>query len=120
MQNWPICGRQRPWPVFDRIPSRVGTSPRYPGPGRNTVDVMIPRVGDVLRVSCPQAPTDVTKVGRFYVPVRSPWRRIDPDVSWTRWNGDIALCGPVPPGLVALRLLAGAGARSRSGIRKAV
>lgn len=52
---------------------------------------MIPRVGDVLRVSCPQSPTRVTEVDRFYVSVRSPWWRIDPDTEWIRWNGDIAL-----------------------------
>lgn len=53
---------------------------------------MIPRVGDVLRASCPQAPTHVTSVSRFYVSVRSPWGRIDPDARQIRWNGDRALC----------------------------
>lgn len=52
---------------------------------------MIPRVGDVLRVSCPQAPTLVTEVSRFHVSVKSPWRSIDPDADWIRWNGDLAL-----------------------------
>jgi hypothetical protein len=52
---------------------------------------MIPRVGDVLRVSCPQTPTHVTEVNRFYVSVRSPWWRIDPAADRIRWNGDLAL-----------------------------
>jgi hypothetical protein len=53
--------------------------------------VMIPRVGDVLQVSCPQSPTHVTEVGPFHVSVRSPWWRIDPDADRIRWNGDLAL-----------------------------
>lgn len=53
--------------------------------------VTIPRVGDVLRVSCPQALTHVTEVNRFYVSVRSPWWRIDPAADRIRWNGDLAL-----------------------------
>jgi hypothetical protein len=67
------------------------TSRRCPRVGRDTVDVMIPRVGDVLRVSCPQTPTHVTEVNRFYVSVRSPWWRIDPAADRIRWNGNLAL-----------------------------
>jgi len=52
---------------------------------------MIPRVGDVLRVSCPSSATQVASVSAFDVSVRSPWWRVDPDVDWIRWNGDIAI-----------------------------
>ena len=84
-------GACRSWACLDRNSSRLGHFPVLPRLGRDTADVMIPRVGDVLRISCPQTPTRVTGVGRFYASVRSPWWRIDPDTEQIRWNGDLAL-----------------------------
>ncbi|MER7676282.1 hypothetical protein [Streptomyces sp. NPDC096934] len=47
------------------------------------------QVGDILRVSCPQAQTRVAHVSRFYASVEWPWAQIDPE-SQFRWNGQRA------------------------------
>ncbi|MEE6262747.1 hypothetical protein [Plantactinospora sonchi] len=57
------------------------------------------RVGDVLRISCPFAPTVVTHVDETDVVVRWPWWEIDPDAEGVRWNGEAALCHADPDAL---------------------
>lgn len=47
------------------------------------------RAGDVLRVACPFAEAEVTKVNRNYVAVRWPWGQVDPHSSY-EWNGEVA------------------------------
>ncbi|MGI5171612.1 hypothetical protein ACQEU3_45435 [Spirillospora sp. CA-253888] len=37
------------------------------------------RAGDVLRVSCPFTPAQITEVSRFHVTVQWPWWADDPD-----------------------------------------
>jgi hypothetical protein len=49
------------------------------------------RAGDVLRVSCPFAPTVVTGLDKYHVIVRWPWWEIDPDSEHVRWNGEVAI-----------------------------
>lgn len=44
------------------------------------------RPGDVLRISCPFAETEVDKATRYMIGVRWPWARIDP-ASRYRWSG---------------------------------
>ncbi|WP_416986408.1 hypothetical protein [Streptomyces sp. T028] len=44
------------------------------------------KVGDVLRVSCPPAPTRVVHATPFDVTVEWPWAQIDPE-SELKWNG---------------------------------
>ncbi|WP_329377186.1 hypothetical protein OG625_06465 [Streptomyces sp. NBC_01351] len=50
------------------------------------------RVGDVLSVTCPFTPTTVDRGLMWnHVSVRWPWRRIDTDSDFFRWNGGVAL-----------------------------
>jgi hypothetical protein len=49
------------------------------------------RSGDVLRISCPFTETTVTHLTSFYVSVRWPWNRVDPDAERIRWNGSRAI-----------------------------
>lgn len=49
------------------------------------------RPGDVLRVSCPDAPATVTGITRHHISLDWPWWRVDPDCDWIHWNGEVAL-----------------------------
>ncbi|MER5706110.1 hypothetical protein AB0B13_24505 [Streptomyces sp. NPDC042898] len=50
------------------------------------------RVGDVLSVACPFTPATVERgVTWGHVSVRWPWRRVDADSDFFRWNGVVAL-----------------------------
>ncbi|WP_406859058.1 hypothetical protein ABZO31_01920 [Streptomyces sp. HUAS MG47] len=52
------------------------------------------RSGDVLKLECPFAEATVTGVTRFYVSVRWPWLKVDPQAEAFGWNGQRAL--PMP------------------------
>ncbi|WP_181449735.1 hypothetical protein [Streptomyces cyaneus] len=49
------------------------------------------RPGDVLRVSCPDAPARVAGIGRDHICLEWPWWQVDPACDWIRWNGQVAL-----------------------------
>ncbi|MDF3145133.1 MULTISPECIES: hypothetical protein [unclassified Streptomyces] len=52
------------------------------------------RPGDVLRVSCPDAPARVAAISREHISLQWPWWQVDPACDWIHWNGQVALPRP--------------------------